>query len=165
MQGNNILIGTTSRLNSEALRTKLEQNMSGYLADKIARLRPTDKQRIKDIDIFEDWLGEITLLNEEITADLKHIADFASEHISKKQRTENTSKPFHYNTYHQQQPSRDTSTPTFAPPLSGANTITSNFNRTSNTFHGGYCGSNNQHMSKRTCCFQDSKAHCKVAVG
>jgi hypothetical protein len=85
MQGNNLLISTTSRLNSEALRTKLEQNMSGYLADKIARLRPTDKQRIKDIDVFE----------EEITADLKRIADFASEHIAKKQRTKNNSKPFH----------------------------------------------------------------------
>jgi hypothetical protein len=43
MQGNNLLIGTPSRLNSASLRTKLELNMSRYLADKIARLRPISK--------------------------------------------------------------------------------------------------------------------------
>src|SRR5271168_4847060 len=67
MQGNNLLIGTLSRLDSTALRSKLEINMSAYLAEKIARLRPTDKERITNITIFEDWLSEISLLNDEIT--------------------------------------------------------------------------------------------------
>ena len=155
MEGNNLLIGTTSRLDSTALRAKLEINMSGYLADKIVRLRPTDKQRILDIEIFEDWLAEITLLDEEITADLKRIADFASEHIAKKQRTEN-----HYNLYPQhQQPPRNPHNPqaAFSPPLSGANTIAPSFNHTStsnnsNSFRGGYRGSNNLHTTKRLCC-------------
>ena len=86
MQGNNLLIGTPSRLDAAALRAKLEINMSGYLADKIARLRPTDKDRIASIEVFEDWLSEISLLDDEITADLKRIADFATEHIAKRQR-------------------------------------------------------------------------------
>ena len=43
MQGNNLLIGTPSRLDSIALRAKLELNMSSYLADKISRLRAADK--------------------------------------------------------------------------------------------------------------------------
>jgi hypothetical protein len=78
MQGNNLLIGTTSRLDTNSLRTKLEINMSGYLADKITRLRPTDKERIDNIDVFEDWLQEIIALDEEITTDLKRIADYAA---------------------------------------------------------------------------------------
>ena len=152
MEGNNLLIGTTSRLYSTALRAKLEINMSGYLADKIARLRPTDKQRILDIEIFEDWLAEITLLDKEITADLKRIADFASEHIAKKQRTEN-----HYNLYPQhQQPPHNPHNPqaSFSPPLSRTNAITPSFNHTltsqnnSNLFHGGYRGSNNLRTTK-----------------
>jgi hypothetical protein len=161
MQGNNLLIGTTSRLDATALRTKLEQNMSGYLADKIARLRPTDKQCIKDIEIFEDWLGEITLLDEEITADLKRIANFASEHIAKRQRTENPPKSFYYNPY-PPQPVRETLNPAFSPPLSGANAITPNFNHnahppisqyTSNSFRGGFRGGyNNTRPTRRTRC-------------
>jgi hypothetical protein len=146
MAGNNLLIGTTSRIDSTALRTKLELNMSGYLADKLARLRPTEKQRLIDIEVFEDWLSEIILLDdsEEITADLKRIADFASEHITKKQRTDNSNKPMHYNNYPQQQQSRNAHTPAFTPPLSGANTITSNFNN--------YRDSNNQRITKRLRC-------------
>ena len=154
MQGNNLLIGTTSRLDAAALRVKLELNMSGYLADKIARLRPVDKQRILDIVIFEDWLSEIILLDEEITADLKRIADFASEHIAKKQRTI-------YNAYPQQQQFSNNTTPPafkFNSPLSGANAITPAFNHTStsqnmsNNFRGGYQGSNNQRPTKRLRC-------------
>src|ERR1700678_2347703 len=61
LQGNNFLIGTLSRLDSTALRSKLEINMSAYLAEKIARLRPTDKERITNITIFEDWLSEISI--------------------------------------------------------------------------------------------------------
>ena len=38
MQGNNLLISTPSRLYSAALSTKLELNMSSYLADKLAHL-------------------------------------------------------------------------------------------------------------------------------
>jgi hypothetical protein len=150
MQGNNLLIGTPSRLDTAALRSKLELNMSGYLADKIARLRPTDKERISAIVIFEDWLSEISLLDEEITADLKRIADFATEHIVKKQRTENAQKPPVYNTY--PQPSQRDA-PAFQPPVSGANAITPgnhSYHQTStpyppsNAFRGGYRGSNNQ---------------------
>jgi hypothetical protein len=99
MQGNNLLMGTTSRLDSAALCSKLEINMSGYLADKIARLRPADKQHITDIAIFEDWLAEISTLDDEMTADLKRITDFATEHIVKKQRTDNSSKGFQQNMY------------------------------------------------------------------
>jgi hypothetical protein len=88
MHGNNLLIGTPSRLDTMSLRAKLEINMSGYLADKIARLRAADRDRIAAIVIFEDWLAEITLLDEENTADLKRIADFAAEHIAKRQRRE-----------------------------------------------------------------------------
>jgi hypothetical protein len=112
MQGNNLLIGTPSRLDSAALRAKLELNMSGYLADKLTRMRPTDKDRIAAINIFEDWLAEITLLDEEITADLKRIADFATEHIAKRQRTENNRN----NMFN--------STPIYPPPLSGSNAVT-----------------------------------------
>jgi hypothetical protein len=102
MQENNLLIGTPSRLDTTALCTKLELNMLSYLADKIARLRTTDKNRIATITIFEDWLAKITLLDEENTADLKHIADFAAEHIAKKQ-CRKTPQPPQYSTY---QPSR-----------------------------------------------------------
>jgi hypothetical protein len=151
MQGNNLLIGTPSRLDTTALRVKLELNMSGYLADKIARLRPTDKERIATIAVFEDWLSEISLLDDEITADLKRIADFATEHIAKKQRTENAQQPPSYN--HYQPPPRDT--PAFVPPLSGANAIAPNTSiyqqnytpyPNTNTSRGGhsYRGSNNQ---------------------
>ena len=127
MQGNNLLIGTTSRLDSTALRLKLELNMSTYLADKLARLRPADKERIAAITIFEDWLSEVTLLDDEITADLKHIADFATEHIAKKQRSENAQKP-PVSTPYPQQPNRNVSS--YPPPLSGANAVTPNLIRT-----------------------------------
>ena len=55
MQGNNLLIGTPSRLEPKELRAKLEVNMTGYLAEKLAHLRPTDKDRIAAIEVFEDW--------------------------------------------------------------------------------------------------------------
>jgi hypothetical protein len=162
MQGNNLLIGTTSRLDSQALRVKLEQNMSGYLADKLARLRPADKQRVKDIVVFEDWLQEITLLDEEITADLKRIADFASEHIAKRQRTENPPSSFHYTAFPQKPSTRDnlTSKPTVNPPLSGANAVTPSFYHqpnvqyTSNNYRGGHHQGANlrQPTGKRTRC-------------
>ena len=161
MQGNNLLIGTPSRLDSAALRTKLELNMSSYLADKLARLRPADKERIAAITIFEDWLSEVTLLDDEITADLKRIADFATEHIAKKHRTENAQKPsVAFNPY-PQQTNRNTSS--YQPPLSGANAITPNphsyHNQSapyppSNNARGGYRGPNNQRAvsGKRTRC-------------
>src|SRR5271168_3383416 len=38
MQGNNLLIGTPSCLDTTALRSKLKLNMSAYLADKITHL-------------------------------------------------------------------------------------------------------------------------------
>jgi hypothetical protein len=149
MQGNNLLIGTTSRLDSTALRAKLETNMSGYLADKIARLRPTDKQRIVNIEVFEDWLAEISTLDDEITADLKRIADFATEHIAKRQRTENSSKGFQQNMFQSHNPSRD-------PPLSGANATTPSYNHhnSSNNFRGSYRGSSTSQpfTGKRTRC-------------
>ena len=66
MQGNNLLIGTTSHLDSTALRSKLELNMSTYLADKLARLRPADKERIAAITIFECWIRPIRHLVEAI---------------------------------------------------------------------------------------------------
>ena len=162
MHGNNLLIGTTSRLDTTALRAKLEINMSTYLADKITRLRPTDKERINAIVVFEDWLHEVTLLDEEMTADLKRIADFTREHyqIAKKQRTDNASVPTQYNTYPQQQ-QRGNPPPNFPPPLSGANAITQNYNHfppqqpnpTSN-FRGGFRSSFNQRpiAGKRTRC-------------
>jgi hypothetical protein len=121
MQGNNLLIGTTSRLDSASLRSKLEINMSGYLADKIARLRPAEKQRITDIAEFEEWLAEISTLDDEITADLKRIADFATEHIAKRQRTDNPSKDYQQHMYQSHNNSRD-------PPLSGANATTPAYN-------------------------------------
>ena len=161
MQGNNLLIGTPSRLDSAALRTKLELNMSSYLADKLARLRPADKERIAAIAIFEDWLSEVTLLDDEITADLKRIADFATEHIAKKHRTDNAQKPAaSYNSYPQQ---ATRNPPSFQPPLSGANAVTPNthpyHNHSApypppNNSRGGYRGPNNQRAvsGKRTRC-------------
>ena len=163
MHGNNLLIGTTSRLDTTALRAKLEINMSTYLADKLTRLRPTDKERINAIVVFEDWLHEVTLLDEEITADLKRIADFSREHyhIGKKQRTDNdASIPTQYNTF-PQQPPRNNPPPTFSPPLSGANAITQNYNHfpqhqqnPSSAFRGGFRPSFNQRpiAGKRTRC-------------
>jgi hypothetical protein len=149
MQGNNLLIGTTSRLDSAALRAKLEINMSGYLADKIARLRPAEKQRIASIIVFEEWLAEISTLDDEITADLKRIADFATEHIAKRQRTENPSKGYQQNMYQSHNSSRD-------PPLSGANATTPAYSNTnfSTNFRGGYRGSSNSRpfTGKRTRC-------------
>src|SRR5271168_473960 len=79
MQGNNLLIGTESRLDSKQLRAKLDENMASYLADKIARLRPGDRERITAIEIFEDWYDEIATIDREATDDLKRIADFAAE--------------------------------------------------------------------------------------
>ena len=143
MQGNNLLIGTTSRLDTTALRSKLESNMSTYLADKIARLRPTDKERLTAITVFEDWLAEVTMLDDEITADLKRIADFAAEHIVKRQRIDNTS-------------SKPTSNHnSFAnPPLSGANAIPPPWQsgNTYNPSRGGYRGTGIQRGSRRIRC-------------
>ena len=155
MQGNNLLIGTPSRLDAAALRAKLEINMSGYLADKIARLRPTDKDRIASIEVFEDWLSEISLLDDEITADLKRIADFATEHIAKRQRL-NTSQ---YNFYNEQQTHHDATK--FQSPVTGANAITPQNNslfappihhNNSTSTRGGYRGQTTQRTSKRTRC-------------
>jgi hypothetical protein len=90
MQGNNLLTGTTSRLDSKQLRAKLDKNMASYLADKIARLCPADKDRITNIDIFEDWYDEICTIDREATDDLKCIADFAAEQMTKRQRIDST---------------------------------------------------------------------------
>ena len=134
--------------------------MSTYLADKLAHLRPADKERIAAITIFEDWLSEVTLLDDEITADLKRIADFATEHIAKKQCSENVQKPPVSNPY-PQQPNRNVSS--YPPPLSGANTVTPNHHPYQNqsgpylppnNSRGGYRGPNNQRTvsGKRTRC-------------
>ena len=133
MLSNNLLIGTPSRLDATALHEKLKMSMSGYLADKLARLRPADKDRITAITVFEDWLREVSELDEEITADLKRIADFATEHIAKKQCLDTSSKPTHYSTYPPQQPSRD------YPPTSGANAIIPrSYAPVPNSFRGGF---------------------------
>src|ERR1700678_2351942 len=124
MQGNNLLIGTPSRLDTTALRSKLELNMSTYLSDKITHLRPTDKERITSTIVFQDWLAEISLLDEEITADLKHIADFATEHLAKRQRIETSHKVNQSNVDPQRQTSHET--PAFPPLLTGANAVTPN---------------------------------------
>ena len=149
MQGNNLLIGTPSRLDTAALRIKLEQNMSVYLAEKIARLRSTDKERITAIEVFEDWLHEITMLDDEITADLKRIADFTHEHFAKRQRLDNSYKP-------QPPPSFTPAfTPAFNPPTTGTNTITPNYNHNpSSSFRGGFRPPFNQRnpTGKRTRC-------------
>ena len=88
MQGNNLLIGTESRLDSNQLRAKLDENMASYLADKIARLCPGDRERITAIEIFEDWYDEIATIDREATDDLKRIADFAAERMTKRQRVD-----------------------------------------------------------------------------
>jgi hypothetical protein len=123
MQGNNLLIGTTSRLNPKDLRSKLEINMAGYLAEKIAHLRPTDKDRITAIETFEDWFDEICIIDRDATADLKRITDFAAEHIAKRQRTDLPDYPKH-NT-HFQNSFQNSSTPNIPQytfnPVSGAN--------------------------------------------
>ena len=148
MHGNNLLIGTTSRLDTTALRAKLEANMSSYLADKITRLRSTDKERLLAITVFEDWLAEVTMLDDEITADLKRITDFAAEHIAKRQRIDPLPNPV---------------TNTQLPPLTGANSVTPNwqtpnpYNANQNGFshsssRGGYRGSNIQRGGRRTRC-------------
>jgi Reverse transcriptase (RNA-dependent DNA polymerase)/Aspartyl protease len=105
-------------------------------------LMPADKDRIAAIEIFEDWLQEISLLDEEITADLKHIADFASEHIAKRQRLDNKPHAPSYNPFPQSQ--RDS--PAFVPPLSGANAINSMASR------GGFRPPNNARSGRRTRC-------------
>ena len=83
MQGNNLLISTPSHLEPKELHAKLEVNMTGYLAEKLAHLWPTDKDHIAAIEIFEDWYDEICVIDREANADLKQIADFAAEHIAK----------------------------------------------------------------------------------
>ena len=55
MQGNNLVIGMPSWLEPKELWAKLEVNMTGYLAKRLAHLRPTDKDQITAIEIFEDW--------------------------------------------------------------------------------------------------------------
>ena len=102
MAGNNLLIGTNSRLEPKDLRAKLEINMAGYLADKISRLRPADKDRITSIEVFEDWYDEICIIDREATSDLKRIADFTAEHWAKRQRTEPsgyTMSPLQHSTF------------------------------------------------------------------
>src|ERR1700678_4108408 len=161
MQGNNLLIGTPSRLDTTALRAKLELNMSTFLSDKITRLRATDKERITSITVFEDWLAEISLLDEEITADLKRIADFATEHLAKRQRIDTSDNVGQSNPYPQRQHPR--ATPAFLPPLTGANAITPNMQpyppqyiqqSTTDTrqLRGAYRGSNTQRPNKRLRC-------------
>jgi hypothetical protein len=147
MHGNNLLIGTPSRLDTTVLRIKLEQNMSAYLADKLTRLKPTDKERIAALTVFEDWLAEISLLDEEITAELKRIADFATEHIAKKQRLEKPQPPTQPNMYYQQQHNHDT--PAFQTPLSGANAIAPSTNHHLSNFRGAYRGFNVQRTGRR----------------
>ena len=94
MQGNNLLIGTPFRLNPNDLRTKLEINMTGYLA-KMSYLHPAEKKRIKAIEVFEDWYDEICTIDRNMTADRKRISDFVAEYFAKRQRTDqqNAIKP------------------------------------------------------------------------
>lgn len=96
--------------------------------------------------VFEDWLHEVSLLDldEEITADLKHIADFASEHIAKRQCMDNSSLPLQYNTYSQQQ---NHPPATLNPPVMGSNSITAN-QSAFNNFHAFPCNTNNQRSGK-----------------
>jgi len=118
MAGNNLLIDTPSRLEPKELRTKLEMNMAGYLAEKIAHLRPADKERIMALELFEDWFDQICIIDRDATADLKRMAHFAEQHIAKKQRTD--SADFHNQTPFQ--PSFTQNIPHYSfNPVSGAN--------------------------------------------
>ena len=98
--------------------------------------------------VFKDWLHKVSLLDEEITADLKCIADFTSKHIAKRQHIDNSSLPPKYNTYSQQQTHPSTS---LNPPVTGAISITTN-QSVFNYFHCTSCNTNSQHSSKCTWC-------------
>ena len=57
--GNNLLEGTDILLDTSELQKKLTGNMSNFLASKLDRLRKAERDRIKEIDSFKEWMAEI----------------------------------------------------------------------------------------------------------
>ena len=88
--GNNLLEGTGIRLDSEALRIKLTDNMSVFLASKLDRLRTAECECLAAIVPFEEWMCKIVTIDHEATSDLKRIADMLREEPEfKRQRLDN----------------------------------------------------------------------------
>ena len=122
--GNNLLEGTGIRLDSEALRTKLTDNMSVFLASKLDRLKTAERERLAAIVPFEEWMREIVTIDHEATSDLKRIADMLREEPEfKRQRLDYAPS--------QPQPFRPSQTPNVPPSNpyrgSGANTVQPSF--------------------------------------
>src|SRR6202522_1756321 len=94
--GNNLLDGTTIRLDVPTLRKTLLGNMSEFLASKIDRLKASERDRLSEIVSFEEWMAEIVSIDREATSDLKRIAEMLKDDISfKHQRTDDPTPNFY----------------------------------------------------------------------
>ena len=94
--GNNLLDGTTIRLDVPTLRKTLLGNMSRFLASKIDRLKVSERDRLSEIVSFEEWMAEIVSIDREATSDLKRIAEMLKDDISfKRQRTDDPTPNFY----------------------------------------------------------------------
>src|ERR1700678_238342 len=94
--GNNLLDGTTIRLDVPTLRKTLLGNMSEFLASKIDRLKVSERDRLSEIVSFEEWMAEIVSIDREATSDLKRIAEMLKDDISfKHQRIDDPTPNFY----------------------------------------------------------------------
>jgi hypothetical protein len=85
--GNNLLEGTGICLDAATLRKTLMGNMSEFLASKLDRLRTTERERLAEIETFEEWMAEIVAIDHKATSDSKHIAKMLRDDASfKRQR-------------------------------------------------------------------------------
>ena len=92
--GNNLLEGSKFRLSIEQLRETLMSNMGEYLDSKWQNLKQAERERIKAIGIFDDWLLEIVTMDSQANDDLKRVADMAAESVAKRQRLNYDPSPY-----------------------------------------------------------------------
>jgi hypothetical protein len=119
--GNNLLEGTDIRLDTADLRKKLLGNMSDFLASKLDRLRKAERDRISEIESFEEWMAEVVSFDREATSDLKRIAEMLRNDTSfKRQRLDDSS---HHNPSIPFQPSQVPNIPVNSYRGTGANAI------------------------------------------
>src|SRR6202522_4476027 len=94
--GNNLLDGTTIRLDVPTLCKTLLGNMSKFLASKIDRLKVSERDRLSEIVSFKEWMAEIVSIDREATSDLKRIAEMLKDNISfNRQRTADPTPNFY----------------------------------------------------------------------
>ncbi|KAF8957174.1 hypothetical protein BDZ97DRAFT_1707222 [Flammula alnicola] len=87
LRGNNLLTGTPSALNEEALRAMILLNVSDALAEAIRDLLTTELDHLKGLKEFEDWLKYIEKLDNGQRNTRRRAAEHTEMLINKRQRT------------------------------------------------------------------------------